>query len=46
MLRSPTLLLAMLLAVRAFAAEPQVITIKTLPAQMRYDYTLNEIPAK
>ena len=39
MLRSPALLLASLLAVRALAAEPQVINIKTLQAQMRYDVT-------
>ncbi len=39
MRRSPALLLAMLLAARAFAAEPQVINIKTLQAQMRYDVT-------
>ena len=39
MLRSPALLLATLLAFRAFAAEPQVINIKTLQAQMRYDVT-------
>ncbi len=38
MLRSSSLLFATLLAVRAFAAE-QVITIKTLQAQMRYDVT-------
>ena len=37
MLRSSTYLLAALLAVRASAAETQIIHIKTLQAQMRYD---------
>lgn len=37
MLRTTTLLLASLLAIRVSAAEPQIIRIKTLQAQMRYD---------
>jgi azurin len=39
MLKTSTLLLATLLAVRVSAAEPQIIKIKTLQAQMRYDLT-------
>jgi azurin len=39
MFRSSTLLFAGLFALRASAAEPQVIHIKTLQAQMRYDVT-------
>ena len=39
MLRPSALLLTTLLAASVSAAEPQVITIKTLQAQMRYDVT-------
>ena len=39
MIRPSLFLLASLLAVRATAAEPQIIQIKTLQAQMRYDVT-------
>ncbi len=39
MTRSSTILALLLLAARVSAAEPQVIKIKTLHAQMRYDVT-------
>src|SRR5690349_11245668 len=39
MLRIPTLLLTTAFATTAVAAEVETFTIKTLPAQMRYDVT-------
>src|SRR5437764_890899 len=39
MVRLSPLLLALLLAGPVWAAEPEVLHIKTLPAQMRYDVT-------